>query len=111
VAILAVSIGLALIMLTVNGASESELSTVSGLVGNEIQVRPAGSYGIFKGGEVEELDEVDVDQLANIDHVKSVQKSVQAFYTGTELTSGVVKKGTPGLLWLWGLIQALVVSP
>jgi putative ABC transport system permease protein len=92
--ILAVSIGLALTMLVVNGASESELNTLSGLVGNEIQVRPAGSFGFFGSGE---LDEADVDQLLAIEHVESVQKSAQAQYTGGALvTEAPPGAGGPG---------------
>ena len=73
--ILALSIGLALTMLVVNGASENELNTLSGLIGNEIQVRPAGSFGFFGSGE---LDEADVDLMLDIEHVESIQKSTQA---------------------------------
>jgi len=92
--ILAMSIGLALTMLVVNGASESELNTLSGLVGNEIQVRPAGSFGFFGSGE---LDEADVDQLADIEHVESIEKSAQAQYTGDALvTEAPPGAGGPG---------------
>src|SRR6266851_8798342 len=45
VGVLAVSIGLALIMITVNGAFAQRLDDVRAQVGTEITVRPAGSFG------------------------------------------------------------------
>jgi putative ABC transport system permease protein len=87
VAILAVSIGLALIMLTVHGATENQLGSIGENVGTEISVRPAGSYGLMGGGEP--LDEELVDQLSDITHVVSVQESTQTQYTGDSLESAV----------------------
>src|SRR6266851_8392784 len=51
VGVLAVSIGLALIMITVNGAFAQRLDDVRAQVGTEITVRPAGSFGggFFRG--------------------------------------------------------------
>ena len=87
VAILAVSIGLALIMLTVHGATETQLESIGENVGTEISVRPAGSFGMMGGGEP--LDEELVAQLYEIDHVESVLEVVQVQYTGDSLVSGI----------------------
>jgi putative ABC transport system permease protein len=45
VGVLAVSIGLALIMITVNGAFAQRLDDVRASVGTDITIRPAGSFG------------------------------------------------------------------
>ena len=87
VAILAVSIGLALIMLTVNGATENQLDTIGEEIGTEITVRPAGSYGMMGGGEP--LDEDDVAGLYEIEHVVDVQSSTQTQYSGDSLESAI----------------------
>ncbi len=93
VVLLAVSIGLALIMATVHAATQSELDKVGGQIGTEITVRSAGSFGGMGGGEP--LDADGVDQLGSIDHVASVQATVQTQYTGDSLESGV-EAGTIG---------------
>lgn len=87
VVLLAVSIGLALIMTTVHAATQSELDNVGGQIGTEITVRAAGSFGGMGGGEP--LDADGVDQLSGIEHVASVQATVQTQYTGDSLESGV----------------------
>jgi putative ABC transport system permease protein len=52
VGVLAVSIGLALIMITVNGAFAQRLDDINGRVGTSITLRPAGSFGGgFFGGD------------------------------------------------------------
>ena len=48
--ILAVSLGLALIMFEVHAATTSQLGTISGNIGNDITVRPAGYFGFGGGG-------------------------------------------------------------
>ncbi len=93
VAILAVSAGLALIMLTVHGASENQLNSIGEEIGTEIQVRPAGSFGMMGGGEP--LDEGDIDKLDDIPHVVSVQRSTQTQYAGDSLESAI-EPGTLG---------------
>ena len=93
VAILAVSIGLALIMVTVHGATENQLGSIGEEIGTEITVRPAGSFGMMGGGEP--LAQEDVDKLSDIPHVVSVQESTQAQYTGDSLESAV-EPGTLG---------------
>ena len=93
VAILAVSVGLALTMLTVHGASQNQLGSIGGEIGTEITVRPAGHFGMMGGGEP--LDEAKVDELCNIPHVVSVQKTIQTQYTGDALESAI-ESGTLG---------------
>lgn len=93
VAILAVSIGLALIMVTVYGATENQLGSIGEEIGTEITVRPAGRFGMMGGGEP--LAQEDVDKLSNIPHVVSVQENVQTQYTGDSLESAV-ELGTLG---------------
>ena len=93
VVLLAVSIGLALIMATVHGATQSQMANIQGQVGTEITIRPAGSYGPMGGGEPLSTD--NVDKLSDIDHVASVQASVETRYTGSSLQSAV-EEGTLG---------------
>ena len=87
VALLAVSIGLALIMFTVHGATANQLGSIGTEIGTEITIRSAGSYGTMGGGEP--LAQEDVDKLSSIDHVDSVQVSVQTQYSGSSLKSAV----------------------
>jgi putative ABC transport system permease protein len=90
--ILAVSLGLALIMFEVHAASASQLSKISGNVGNDITVRPAGSSGFGGGGgggDSAPLPQAQVDQLSSLPHIKVVQETVSTSYTGTELVSGI----------------------
>ena len=90
--ILAVSLGLALIMFEVHAASTSQLSQISGNVGNNITVRPAGSSGFGGGGgggSSTPLPQAQVDQLSSLPHVTAVQETVSTSYTGSELVSGI----------------------
>ena len=87
VALLAVSIGLALIMFTVHGATANQLGSIGTEIGTDITIRSAGSYGPMGGGEP--LAQEDVDKLSDIDHVASVQGSVQTQYSGGSLVSAV----------------------
>lgn len=96
VAILAVSTGLALIMLTVNGTAANQLESIGAEIGTEITVRPAGHFGMMGGGEP--LNEEDVDKLEVIPHVVSVQKTIQTQYTGDGLQSAI-ELGTLGSRW------------
>jgi putative ABC transport system permease protein len=87
-----VSLGLALIMFEVHAASASQLSKISGNVGNDITVRPAGSSGFGGGGgggDSAPLPQAQVDQLSSLPHIKVVQETVSTSYTGTELVSGI----------------------
>ena len=92
VALLAVSIGLALIMFTVHGATQNQLGLIGTEIGTEITIRSAGSYGPMGGGEP--LAQDNVSQLSAIAHVASVQETVETRYTGTSLVSAV----NPGTL-------------
>ena len=92
--ILAVSLGLALVMFEVHAASASQLSKISGNVGNNITVRPAGSSGFGGGGgESSPLPQPQVDQLSSLPHVAAVQESVDTSYSGNELVSGIQFSG------------------
>ena len=91
--LLAVSIGLALIMASVHGATQSQMANIQGQVGTDITIRSAGSYGPMGGGEPLSTD--NVDKLSEIDHVASVQASVETRYTGSSLQSAV-EEGTLG---------------
>jgi putative ABC transport system permease protein len=93
VAILSVSIGLALIMVTVHGATENQLGSIGTQIGTEITVQPAGRFGMMGGNGT--LAQEDVDKLSDISHVVSVQESVQTQYTGSSLQSAV-EQGGPG---------------
>ena len=86
--LLAVSIGLALIMATVHGATQNQLGSISEEIGTEITIRPAGSYGGVFGSD-ETLAQEDIDKLSDIDHVASVQATVQTQYSGDSLDSAV----------------------
>ncbi|MCX6013385.1 MAG: ABC transporter permease [Chloroflexi bacterium] len=87
VVLLVLSVGLALIMLTINGAFQNQLGSISTNLGTEIEIRPAGSFGPMGGGEP--LSETDITKLSNLAHVASVQESVQTQYTGSSLESAV----------------------
>ena len=92
--ILAVSLGLALVMFEVHAASASQLSKISGNIGNDITVRPAGSSGFGGGGgESSPLPQPQVDQLSSLPHVAAVQESVDTSYSGNELVSGIQFSG------------------
>jgi putative ABC transport system permease protein len=93
VAILSVSIGLALIMVTVHSATENQLGSIGKQIGTEITVQPAGRFGMMGGNGT--LAQEDVDKLSDIPHVASVQESVQTEYTGDSLQSAV-EQGTFG---------------
>jgi len=87
VVILSVSIGLALIMVTVHGATENQLGSIGQQIGTEITVSPAGRFGTMGGNGT--LAQEDVDKLSDIPHVASVQESVETEYTGSNLQSAI----------------------
>jgi ABC-type transport system, involved in lipoprotein release, permease component len=113
--VLAVSIGLALIMITVNGAFAQRLDTVRAQVGTEITVRPAGSFGggFFRGDNgggasptatpapgsstTTTADPIitdgDLQQLTTIPHVASITRVITTRYGGTNLVSGITFGG------------------
>lgn len=85
--LLTLSIGLALIMLTVNGAFQNQLDSLQANISNNIQVRPAGSFALLGGGEP--IQDTDIATIAALPHVTSVQKTAQAMYTGNSLVSSI----------------------
>jgi putative ABC transport system permease protein len=113
VSILAVSMGLTLIMITVDNAFAQRLDDIKREVGSDITIRPAGSFGggFFGGvairgpgaGTTEEpstdittpdpgftaLEEDTLDAIADVDHVASASKRVSGAYQGDELVSAI----------------------
>jgi len=87
VAILAVSLGLALTMFEVHGATANQLGTISGQIGTDITVRPAGSSGFESTSGT--LAQTDVDKLNALAHVVSVQSTTSTTYSGTALTAAM----------------------
>ncbi len=75
------------------GKSSSSSSTTGTQIGTEITIRSAGSYGGMGGNST--LAQEDVDKLSDIDHVVSVQGTVQTQYTGDSLELGI-ESGTLG---------------
>jgi len=106
VAVLMVSIGLTLIMITVNEAFGARLDEIKGEVGSNITVRPAGSFGggfivsipvgssdadsATQGNTLSStLAEEDVDEISSIDHVASVSLRITVPYAGEGLESAI----------------------
>jgi putative ABC transport system permease protein len=118
VGVLGVSIGLALIMITVNGAFAKRLDDVRTHVGTDIWVRPAGSFGggafSFSSGGAGKgngsgsvlstpapsdssaastqpaLTDDDLQKLTSIAHVVSITRQITAVYTGATLTAAKI---------------------
>ena len=118
VGVLTVSVGLALIMITVNGAFATRLDDIQSQVGTGVTIRPAGSFG---GGFVERgadnnggnanpgstnggnnsgtsadpaastasLSDQDMNKVTAISHVVAVSSQMTARYSGTGLESAV----------------------
>jgi putative ABC transport system permease protein len=107
VAILSVSIGLALIMVTVHGATENQLGSIETQIGTEITIQPAGRFGTMGGNGT--LAQEDVDKLSDISHVVSVQESVQTQYTGDGLQSAVEQGGPGGGSFPGGFRMGIIV--
>jgi putative ABC transport system permease protein len=115
VGVLAVSIGLALIMITVNGAFAQRLDDVRAQVGTDITVRPAGSFGggAFGGGfggggrapggatptpapgaattTQPAVTDADLQKLITIPHVVSITRVITARYTGSNLKAAAIQ--------------------
>jgi putative ABC transport system permease protein len=115
VGVLGVSIGLALIMITVNGAFAQRLDDIQASVGTDITVRPAGSFGGFSfraapngnnGGTVTPdnsdqsdssrptITDDDLQQLTSIANIASITRATQNVYTGDTLQAGTVTPDT-----------------
>ena len=120
IGVLGVSIGLALIMITVNGAFAQRLDDIRASVGTDVTVRPAGSFGggVFSfggrrgggngpGGAVATptqapgeattqptISDDDLQKLTTIANVASITRVVTNVYTGDTLTAGTVTPPT-----------------
>jgi len=120
VGVLGVSIGLALIMITVNGAFAQRLDDIRASVGTDITVRPAGSFGggVFSfgrrgngpGGNVAAtptpapsdstsstpptITDSDLQGLTSIANVASITRVITAQYTGDTLKAGTIAPPT-----------------
>jgi putative ABC transport system permease protein len=117
VGVLAVSIGLALIMITVDGAFAQRLDDIRASVGTDITVRPAGSFGggVFgfggpRGGNgpggalatptpapsgddttsQPTITDDDLQKLTSITNVASITRVVTDQYQGDTITAGTV---------------------
>ena len=95
VAILAACVGLALIMLTVNAALSQRMDTVSGQVGSELTVRPAGSFGGFgrTGGDEDDQQEPTLTTdaaatIAGLEHVADVASTLAIQWMDGSLVAG-----------------------
>jgi putative ABC transport system permease protein len=123
VGVLAVTIGLALIMITVNGAFAQRLDAVRAQVGTDVTVRPAGSFGggavPFGGGRGDRggaggvvatptpapgdstatqptITDDDLQKLTTVPHVVSITRVVTARYSGTNLTAAAIQAPNGG---------------
>jgi putative ABC transport system permease protein len=111
VAVLTVSVGLALIMITVNQAFAKRLDDIKSQAGTSITVRPAGSFGggfFDRGGDgggnggtlggatpvagaasqvaaPTSLTAADITKVLSIPHVSGIAQHITVRYTGTEL--------------------------
>lgn len=74
IVILAISIGLALIMLLAMRAVQSRIDSVKSSIGNTITVSPAGARGFGGGGEPLTAD--DVNAIKSVAHVTKVTASI-----------------------------------
>lgn len=101
---LGISIGLALIMITVNAAFSDRLDEIKAQVGSEVTVRPAGSFGggFFRGAfggqnsDVSALTSEEIDGIAGVDHVTAISRTITVPYTGDGLTASLQPRGGAG---------------
>ena len=104
VAVLAVSVGLTLIMITVNAAFSERLDEIKAEVGSGVTVRPAGSFGggFFRGafggpggddeaGVDTTLTDGDIDGVQSIENVVTVSRSLTVPYLGEGLESAPIQ--------------------
>jgi putative ABC transport system permease protein len=113
VAVLTVSVGLALIMITVNQAFAKRLDDIKSQAGTSITVRPAGSFGggfFDRGGDgggnggtlggatpvagaasqvaaPTSLTAADITKVQSIRHVSGIAQHITVRYSGTELVA------------------------
>lgn len=86
---LAISLGLGLTMFEENSAAASQLGAISGKIGTNIFISPAGYQGFTSGNEI--LDQAEIGKLQNLEHVISVQSSLSVAYSG----SSPIRPGNP----------------
>lgn len=108
VGVLSVSIGLALIMITVNGAFEDRVDEIRAQVGTDVTVRPAGTFGGgfairidngAGGGSVDSaspdqqtqqvLTDDDIEPISEVEHVVGYTRRISAQYSGDALQSAI----------------------
>ncbi len=89
VAILGLSIGLALSMLVARSAVEDKISSVKASIGNTVTVSPAGTQGFEGGGEP--LTGKAVSKISSLDNVTSVVQTLNDRLTSenTNLVSAI----------------------
>lgn len=94
--ILALSIGLALIMLLSYQTVENRIKTVKASVGNTITINPAGAQGFQGGGEPLTNDQMDL--IKTVSHVTNIQTTLQDRLTPESNTSlaSAIEAGTIG---------------
>lgn len=94
--ILALSIGLALVMLLSLKTVQARISSVKATIGNTISVSPAGSRGFEGGGEP--LTQTQVSTIKALAHVKNVTATLSDRLTPTTDTSlaSAIDAGTLG---------------
>lgn len=85
-------------MVAMNASVQDRLTQLSGQVGTNITISPAGSFGPFGGGSsaTSTLTDAQVTQIKNTSGVVSAQASVTQFYTGTEIKSATVSASDGG---------------
>lgn len=85
IVILAVSIGLALVMLMAWQTVQNKIANVKSTIGNYITISPAGIRGMEGGGEL--LTDTDVATIATLPHVSGVVKAISDRLTPDQDTS------------------------
>ncbi len=78
---LAISLGLGLTMFEANSALANQLGAISGEIGNDITINPAGYEGMLSDNLI--LAQSDIAKLSDLAHVVSVQSSLQVAYSGS----------------------------
>ena len=78
---LAISLGLGLTMFEANSALANQLGAISGEIGNDITINPAGYEGMLSDNMI--LAQSDIAKLSDLAHVVSVQSSLQVAYSGS----------------------------
>lgn len=90
VAILGLSLGLAVVMLAARSAVDNRIATVKSSIGNTVTIQPAGARGFLGGGEP--LTTAQINQVKNVAHVTSVDATIDAQLrtdTDTSLKSAI----------------------